>query len=77
MTATNCKDTKHAALSIRQTLRAYPGHGPKTSIEAERKGNIFVRHHPEVIERWLFELELRRAERSRVKEKDADDARSK
>jgi glyoxylase-like metal-dependent hydrolase (beta-lactamase superfamily II) len=32
----------------------YPGHGPRTNIEAERKFNIFVRLRPEQIEELMF-----------------------
>lgn len=35
-------------------IACHPGHGPKTSIERERKTNIFVRYSPEQIENWLF-----------------------
>ncbi len=35
-------------------IACYPGHGPKTTIEAERKTNIFVRVSPIQIENWLF-----------------------
>jgi glyoxylase-like metal-dependent hydrolase (beta-lactamase superfamily II) len=37
----------------------YPGHGPKTTIERERAGNIFVRHSPETLDRFFFEMEKR------------------
>lgn len=52
-------------------IACWPGHGPKTTIEVERRANIFVRHHPELIERWLIEMEMRRLkmEAERAKEK--------
>ena len=36
-------------------INCYPGHGPKTTIGRERMTNIFVRHHPDVIEQWFLE----------------------
>lgn len=36
-------------------IAVWPGHGPRTTIERERKLNIFVRHSPDVIERWLLD----------------------
>ncbi len=46
-------------------ITCYPGHGPKTTIERERKGNIFVRYSPDQIEKWL----LRQTEKPRRREK--------
>jgi glyoxylase-like metal-dependent hydrolase (beta-lactamase superfamily II) len=35
-------------------IHVHPGHGPKTTLEAERKYNIFVKLRPEQIEEILF-----------------------
>ncbi|MHA1568004.1 MAG: MBL fold metallo-hydrolase [Alphaproteobacteria bacterium] len=35
-------------------IHLYPGHGPKTTIEHERKYNIFVKLRPEQIEELMF-----------------------
>ncbi|MCZ7586363.1 MAG: MBL fold metallo-hydrolase [Deltaproteobacteria bacterium] len=41
-------------------VQCWPGHGPRTNIGRERRTNIFARHSPEVIERWLFGLSDRK-----------------
>jgi len=40
-------------------IACYPGHGPRTTIERERKGNIFVRFSQEQIEQWLLQAPRR------------------
>jgi hydroxyacylglutathione hydrolase len=48
-------------------IACYPGHGPKTTIERERRSNMFVRYTPEQIEEWLFQsLKAEREHRRRA-----------
>ncbi|MCB1152306.1 MBL fold metallo-hydrolase [bacterium] len=57
-------------------IQVYPGHGPRTTIQRERRSNIFVRHSPEQIEdmllsaherRMRYEDEKRRQEKEKAK----------
>lgn len=45
-------------------IGVYPGHGPRTTIERERKANVFVRYSPDQIERWMLD-QLRAASKKR------------
>jgi glyoxylase-like metal-dependent hydrolase (beta-lactamase superfamily II) len=50
----------------------HPGHGPRTTIELERKHNLFVRLRPEQIDELLFGVPKAKPQRQRD-EKAADD----
>ncbi|MDP8257040.1 MAG: MBL fold metallo-hydrolase [Candidatus Alcyoniella australis] len=54
-------------------IKLYPGHGPKTTIEAERKGNPFMRLPPEALERMLYsKRHIAKLERKRALEKQGE-----
>ncbi|MBZ0273865.1 MBL fold metallo-hydrolase [bacterium] len=48
-------------------VQVYPGHGPRTNIGRERHANIFVRHHPDKIEKWLLDAMSRELKESTEK----------
>jgi hydroxyacylglutathione hydrolase len=43
-------------------INLHPGHGPRTTIETERKHNIFVRLRPEQIDELLFGARRKKSE---------------